>query len=516
MRRLAADEITFAAAPALVRLFSQLPFPVIRREGKLDIAHNDYWTQPLSLPRWALAEPGPYLAATPSRRGGVGVMWKGNDRPDPGRSLPADVARALLARPGVISLQPEDTGATDFLDTAEVIAGQSDLCRHRVCPGGPWAGCAAGLLPAIAFVMDLFEAALRAHRNGDLGTAERGYRALLEQSDNDKVWSNLGSLLAQIGSRDAEPALRRAAEIRPDFASHHYNLGNYLWRCRRLYEARSAYAMAWSIDPTVPDLAVAYGNTLLALGDRSGWALYDQRPERLRSETHRLGFPEWQGEDLSGKRLFVWGEQGLGDQILAARFLSRIGAAGITAACTPSLGRLFEQLPVSVVIKGEKTSVEPHDHWTMMMSLARWTDGPLWTGPYLRSTAPRSGGIGIMWRGNARPDPGRSLPEELGRELLAIPGTTDLDPAATGARDFADTAEIVAGLDLVVSVDTSVAHLAGAMGKPVWLLLQRNSADWRWEQPWYPDARLFRQSEQGDWSSAVEQVMALIKIRYRT
>jgi len=142
--------------------------------------------------------------------------------------------------------------------------------------------------------------------------------------------------------------------------------------------------------------------------------------------------------------------------------------------------------------------------------MARWSGGSLWDGPYLAGQGPRAGRFGVAWRGNARPDPGRSLPAALAARLLALPGAVSLDPEASGVADFQDTANLIASLDFVVSIDTSVAHLAGAMGKPLWLLLQARSTDWRWMQPWYPSARIFRQPTQGDWAGAVAAVEAAL------
>jgi hypothetical protein len=155
--------------------------------------------------------------------------------------------------------------------------------------------------------------------------------------------------------------------------------------------------------------------------------------------------------------------------------------------------------------------VAPHDYWALPMSLPRWAPGPLWEGPYLKGRGARNGRFGLAWRGNAAPDPGRSLPAPLARRLLGLAGAVSLDPEASGAKDFQDTADLIAGLDVVVTVDTSVAHLAGAMGKPVWLLLQQRSIDWRWTQPWYPDVRIFRQPAQDDWESVIADVEAALR-----
>lgn len=361
--------------------------------------------------------------------------------------------------------------------------------------------------------MDAFARALDEHKAGDFAAAEAGYRAVLgAQPDNDNAWGNLGLVLGKRGDPDAETALRRALALRPDKASHHYNLGNWLYGRGRLEEADASFAPAWAIEEMLPGLAISYALTRLALGDFPfGWALYDQRPERQRSDARALGFPEWRGEDLQGRRLFVGVEQGFGDIILAARFLRRLPAAQITFVCRPPLVRLMSSLPATMVPYVPPLAVEPHDYWALPMSLPRWTPGPLWDGPYLQGRASRKGRFGLAWRGNAAPDPGRSLPEGLARRLLELPGAVSLDPEASGATDFQATADLIAGLDVVVSIDTSVAHLAGAMGKPVWLLLQQRSIDWRWTQPWYPDVRVFRQPVQGDWEGVIAEVEAALR-----
>ena len=148
------------------------------------------------------------------------------------------------------------------------------------------------------------------------------------------------------------------------------------------------------------------------------------------------------------------------------------------------------------------------------MSLPRWFR-PVPTEPYLRGhAATRPGGVGIVWRANADPDPCRAIPEALAQELLALPGAVSLAPEDTGAKDFQDTADLIAGLDRVISVDTSAAHLAGAMGKPTQVLLHARSADWRWLESrpgvaaWYPSARILRQPTRGDWRGLIDQIRA--------
>lgn len=118
----------------------------------------------------------------------------------------------------------------------------------------------------------------------------------------------------------------------------------------------------------------------------------------------------------------------------------------------------------------------------------------------------------MAWRGNPLPDPDRSLTRPFAERLRNLPGAVSLHPEDTGAPDFQDTAEIISGLDRVVSIDTSVAHLAGALGKPTLVLLPRHSFDWRWrpKSPWYPSVATARQHAPGDWESVFDEVMAFI------
>ena len=287
-----------------------------------------------------------------------------------------------------------------------------------------------------------------------------------------------------------------------------YNLGSLYWRAGRLDEAVGPLEFA-AQRMSYPGARENLGNVYLGLGrDAEGWPLYDERPQRLNAPTHKLSYPEWRGEALAGKRLLIWGEQGLGDQILAARFVPQLGAAAVTLACEPALVRLFSGLGATATPRAEIGAAGPHDYWTMMMSLPRW-GGAIPTKPYLHGRATRrGGGVGVVWRGNALPDPARSLPPELGAELLALPGAVSLHPDDTGAKDFQDTADLIAGLDSVVSVDTSAAHLAGAMGKRAIVLLKHRCGDWRWRSPpaWYPSVEMLHQPQAGDWRAVLDAV----------
>jgi hypothetical protein len=272
-----------------------------------------------------------------------------------------------------------------------------------------------------------------------------------------------------------------------------------------------------------PDLEIARENLCLALlgaGEyREGFALYDLRFSRTKGRVPKpqLSFPEWRGEPLAGRSLLVWMEQGFGDEIMFARFVRVLADRGgrVSILAPPPLARLFEALPAEVITAAGEVTIPRHDFWIMPGSIPGrlgTTLESLPAAPYLPG-AEGGQGVGVVWRGDPRHhnDHNRSLPEALGRELLALPGAVSLLPEDSGAADFADTAARLRELALVIAVDTAVVHLAGAMGKPVWVLLPAESCDWRWmsgrsDSPWYPSARLFRQPAPGDWRPVIADV----------
>ena len=367
--------------------------------------------------------------------------------------------------------------------------------------------------------VDAFTAALADHQAGRLAEAERGYRAILAEATHLASLHNLAVILEASGrSVEAGQVYRQAADAAPDNPKPQAALATHLRETRQFIAAEAAYRRTLDLAPDYPNAALDLGMVLLATGRfAEGWPLYEQRRARVQVLERGLAIPEWQGEPLAGKRLFIWREQGYGDQIMMARFLSRLGAAGVSYAGPPALQRLFAQLPAEFIAVGaEGIKVSHYDYWTLPLSLPHWlgvTTETAASPPYLSGEAVKAGGrIGVVLRGEAqnRNNRFRSLPPELGAELLSLPGAISLDPADSGAADFQATADIIAGLDLVITVDTAVAHLAGAMGRPVWVLLARHALDWQWPRegasPWYPSAQLFVQPEPGDWASLVATV----------
>jgi len=301
-------------------------------------------------------------------------------------------------------------------------------------------------------------------------------------------------------------------------------------RLGRLDEAVAGYRAVLAAQP---DLVIARDNlcqALLAAGDyREGFSLYDVRFERegKRVERPTLSFPEWRGEPLDGRSLLVWPEQGYGDQIMLARFAVQAAlrqGARVTLLAPPALVELFRRnLPIAAAIEviaaAGDVQIPRHDAWAMAGSLpGRLGVAEPGDQPYLAGMPPAqaasASGIGVVWKGDPRyhADAERSMPDDVGRRLLDLPGAVCLHPEATGVADFAQTADIIRDLRAVVTTDTSVAHLAGAMGKPTTILLAP-LPDWRWgfegsASAWYASVRLIRRRAGEPWTDVIERLLA--------
>lgn len=395
-----------------------------------------------------------------------------------------------------------------------------------------------------------------------LNEAEAAYRMALQlRPAHAATYSNLGNTLSDLGRLpEAEAAFRQALALDPNLTEAYSNLGIVLKDLGRVAEAEAAYRAALRLDPSYCDARFNLAGLLLSEGRfAEGWPLYearyDARLSRRTSFPPSLACPQWQGEPIAGKRLLVWHEQGYGDVIQFARYLPVLKAqtgAHILVGCAQQLRPLFEQHPaVDAVIDDEAALPALHpDFWMLMMSAplrtaaahpgipdAAWlTPDPRRADYWRTRLAPLAGRkIGLVWKGSAahRNDANRSLPSlDTLAPLWDIPGVSFVslqkgqgeDEAIACARhrpllhvgealqDFADSAAVIAQLDLVICVDTAAAHLAGALGKPCWVLLPAISTDWRWmnagdTSPWYPDTlRLFRQTRAGDWGSVVARV----------
>jgi hypothetical protein len=323
---------------------------------------------------------------------------------------------------------------------------------------------------------------------------------------------------------EAERCYRETIEQFPDAHPAHHNLVTVLNAQFRWADAEEALRTALRRWPDHPILRLNLGYARLAAGDYAeGLPHYELRREAARDRVHvpAMPFPEWDGSAV--RSLLLLPEQGLGDQIQFSRYVPLLHARGIavTLVCHPSLLHLFEPLGVTVVAATASTKIEAHDAWALIGSLPLRFSTRLETIPPptpIRATARTKSGIGVAVRGNPlhHNDRNRSLPAAAADRMLQLEGATSLLPEDTGARNFQETAELVAGLDLVISVDTSIAHLAASMGKPTWILLPKVKCDWRWgavgeRSHWYPCARLFRQTKPGDWDQPIQDILTALQ-----
>lgn len=389
--------------------------------------------------------------------------------------------------------------------------------------------------------------------------AEASYRrALALQPHSVETLLNLGGLLAQrkhLG--EAEACYRQALELQPDQPQVWSNLGALYANLHRDVEAEACCRRAIALAPERPKATFNLSYLLLRQGRyEEGWACFEARDWYAALARH-LQCPRWQGEPLAGKSVLLGYEAGHGDMIQFCRYAAELkarGAAHVTLLCHPALKRLFASLAAvdSVIAFDEHVPHTGWDVWTPLMSCPFYcqtrVDSLPATLPYLhaqaalvdqwRAALPVSGlRVGLAWRGNPKfdNDGDRSLPDlSVLAPLWQVPGVSFVSlqkgagedqarhpPAGqpfldlgSQAQDFADVAAMVANLDLVISVDTAVAHLAGALGKRCWLMLPAYQTDWRWldarsDSVWYPDVmRLFRQRVMGDWAPVVEQIKA--------
>lgn len=247
-----------------------------------------------------------------------------------------------------------------------------------------------------------------------------------------------------------------------------------------------------------------------------GFAALEERPSRFNRPARQTGAPEWAGEPIDGKHILVWGEQGLGDEIQMVRFvreLKRLGAAKVYLACHPLLMRLFVGAGADVIFNRlASVQIPPHDYWVALLSLPHRlgaTQATISGAPYLRRPkVERVGGVGLSWRGNAK-NPMDRMRSMASPDLLArVPGGRFLEPAG----DMFASAEQLAALDLLVTVDTSWAHLAGAIGTPAAVLLTTEYNDWRYGLSgprclWYDSMTLYRQTTPGDWDEPLQRLL---------
>jgi tetratricopeptide (TPR) repeat protein len=407
----------------------------------------------------------------------------------------------------------------------------------------------------------------------DLGREEEALasfcRAIELNAQHADAYLNYAVILYELGRLDeALAALDHVIALRPDYETAHDNRGTVLMALGQPEEALCSYEIAIRLNPRDPEYRHHKALTMLLLGRfAEGWELYEYRWHTLRLTRQRRNFrrPLWSGrEDLFGKTVLLYAEQGYGDTIQFCRYASLVAALGATVILEvqpPLKSLLFSLDGVRQVIGGGET-LPDFDYHCPLLSLPRAFRTSLTTipanAPYLTPSATATAAwhtrmtalpglrVGIVWAGSSRShdlqaraiDRRRSIPFSKFAALAGVPGVSYVSlqkgDAALQSRtpsfslaiedwthelgDFADTAALIEALDLVVAVDTAVAHLAGALGKPIWLL-NRFDTCWRWllnrnDSPWYPTLRQFRQPRPGDWESVLAEVKTAL-LQYR-
>jgi tetratricopeptide (TPR) repeat protein len=459
----------------------------------------------------------------------------------------ADDAAAALCQ--AVTLDPDS--AACHLQLGDIRRRQRDhaaaaACYRRAIELSPaWPDAHLRLSNAV-YDLGQFEAA-----------AEAAAAAIALRQDDAEAHSSRGNaLLALLRTEEAVAEYRTALRLQPHSAAFLSNLGNALTDQLKLDEALEAQRRALAIEPDFVDAQYNHAITLLLAGQlEPGWRYYEARWKLPWKPPRRFPQPRWQGEALAGRTILLHAEQGLGDMLQMARYVKLVAARGglVLLQVHEPLVRLLRSLPEVWQVVSLDASLPPFDLHCPMFSLPLVFGTRLDTipaQPYLRAdpalAAPgllarcrtrfgsRSGmRVGLVWQGTARigahVDRERSVAVEQLAPLAGLAGVDlyglqkDPDPASaataaalgiislmTDVTDFADTAAIVAELDLVISVDTSTAHLAAAMGKPVWLLSRYNGC-WRWltgrtDSPWYPNLRLYRQDASRDWTGVVARL----------
>lgn len=393
---------------------------------------------------------------------------------------------------------------------------------------------------------------------GDVDAADAAFYAAIEADPAfGAAYYNLGSGHLQRWDLDgARLHYRRSVELLPLFPAAYNNLGLTHLRAGDVDSAVPMFNRAITFHPEFVDAHWNLAHALLLRGDFSrGWEEYEWRWKKREFESlrARYGMPDWDGSSAGGERLLVFAEQGFGDLLQIARFLPLLGAQGVHVILEvpQSMVRLLSTLRGVGEIVARSDTIPQADACCGIMSIpyhccATRSILP-GTMPYLRASVAQTAmwqsrlpfseprlRVGIAWKGSATNPAGsyRSMNVHELNSLLDVPGVEWISLQKEESHpqqqsvfphrrfhdvshfltDFSETAALIMSLDLVISVDTAVAHLAGALGKPVWTLISQ-PPDWRWllgttQSPWYPTMTLYRQSEHGAWAPTIGAVKA--------
>jgi tetratricopeptide (TPR) repeat protein len=454
----------------------------------------------------------------------------------------ADASGAAEAYAQAVKLRPEQAGAVAGLAAALLALGDTS-------GGELQARRALALAPGDAHAA--FTLACAQLQLGDVQAALSGFDALIaDDAGHARARHNCANALIDLNRlREAKAELLICVKAAPGLKEAWATLGYLLTIEGELAGAIDACERAIAIDADFAAGQWNRGVALLLSGDfAAGFAAYEWRKRHpvLRHYFTPLPAPDWRGEDLTGRHLLIRAEQGFGDTIMLSRFFPALAAAAtrVTLCCKPSLFPLFREVNVTLLALDAPPPGDV-DFAVDQMSLPHilsLTEALIpGAGGYLRADPERCEAlvgklpgrprIGLAWAGNVGHDNDRrrSLPPGALAPLLELGGLNFVSlqigaredeyglPAAT-IRDYGDTAAVISQLDAVVSVDTSVAHLAGALGVPCHVLLS-SACDWRWRlgrdsTAWYDSLRLHRQIVLDDWDGPIASVLAWSRGRF--
>ncbi len=488
----------------------------------------------------------------------IGTSWLRQGRPEDAQFYLRESLR----------LQPDDPDSLNNLGTAVWLTGKSEEAEG-------YYRRAFQLKPEDYSILNNMGNSLW-QRNALEEAAQFYRRALKLKPDSSETWMNLGVLLTDLTEFDeAIGCIQESLRLRPDAHEAHDNLGATLARLGKWDEALACHNHALKLQPYYAEAHRNRAFIWLARGDfERGWPEFEWRLSCRRHVGANPNCPRWTGEDLKGKTILLHAEQGLGDTIQFIRFVAEVrnrNAGGVVVICPKPLLRLIARFPGIDFLTDEGSPVPPFDVHASIWSLPAILGTTLANLPspraYLsvdsgtisrwRTIMARALGetgtghamkLGIVWQGNPkhRTDRLRSFRLDQLEPLARVPGVrlislqkehgldqlgaldgqfsvTTLTNETAGSeddRDFLDTAAIVTQLDLVVTPDSAVAHLAGSLGTPVWVALP-SAAEWRWmldreDSPWYPSMRLFRQKTAGDWRGIFEHMAHVLERESQT
>ncbi|MDD2338277.1 MAG: tetratricopeptide repeat protein [Geobacteraceae bacterium] len=386
-------------------------------------------------------------------------------------------------------------------------------------------------------------------------------RAIAQGLCTGALYHNRGNSLLELGRwEEAIGSYRQALRLMPNFAESYVTIATALQSLRKPYEAMASCHRALAVDPNCAEAHWNLALALLQVGEfAQGWQEFEWRWKKQGFTSRLRTFlqPLWDGAPLGNRTILIHAEQGFGDTFQFARYLPLLAAQGgtVIVECPASQKTVLAGVPGVSCCVATAEELPDFDCHLPVMSLpwlfqTRLETIPLAL-PYIlpslealtswteKFTATDTFRVGLVWAGRKKPDPNRTCSFENFVTLAEISGVTfyslQLENEMSGPlearqglclidhtaeiRDFCDTAALIANLDLVISIDTGVAHLAGALGKETWVLLPY-AADWRWmlnrdDSPWYPAMRLFRQENAGDWQLVIASVKEAMISRVR-